>query len=241
MIEVATAVDTDRIDQLEAKIDRLTEQIEFLAATARAEELRRLQWDELRHELAPIAGEAFEIVSRELDEVKDFVEPADGIRVMKRLARNLPMIERGLDQLESIQDLAADIGPLTGEITLRLMRTLDEFERKGYFGFAQSGMGVFDRVVTSFTEEDVEALGDNIVLILNTVKEMTQPEVMQLLQRTATGVRNAEPTDVGLFGMMRRMRDPKVRRGLGRMIEILESMGEGGNAEVPTNDEEDDD
>ena len=33
-------------------------------------------------------------------------------------------------------------------------------------------------MVTSFGEDDVAALGDNVVLILNTLKEMTQPEVM---------------------------------------------------------------
>ncbi len=236
---MATTVDLDRLDLLEAKIDKLSTQLDYLTEASRDEQLRRRQWDELRHDLAPIAQEAFAMLSEELDEVRDFVEPQDVVRVMKRLARNLPAIERGLDQLESIQDLAADLGPLTGEITLRLMRALDAYEQRGYFGFAKGGLEVVDQVVTSFSEDDLAQLGDNIVLILNTVKEMTQPEVMRLLARTASQVRTAQPTEVGLFGMMRRMRDPQVRRGLGRMIEILQSMGEGPEpATDTTNDNE---
>ena len=240
---MTTAVDIDRLDALEEKLDRLADQVALLTEYAQDDRMRRRQWDELRSELTPVAQEAFASLSRELDDVRDFVEPRDVLRVSKRLARNLPAIERGLDQLESLQDLLADVGPLSGEITLSLMRMLDEFEQKGYFSFAKGGIGVLDRVVTSFSQDDIDQLGENIVLILNTVKEMTQPEVMRLLQRTATHVRTSEPTEVGLLGMMRRMRDPRVRRGLGRMIEILESMGENdrgdpASAGAATNDDE---
>ena len=38
--------------------------------------------------------------------------------------------------------------------------------------------------IETFSKEDVEALGDNIVLILETGKEMTQPEIMQMMQST---------------------------------------------------------
>jgi uncharacterized protein YjgD (DUF1641 family) len=237
---MTTAVEQDRLDALEEKIDRLADQVTRLTEYAEDEQRRRRQWDELRTELTPVAQEAFAALSRELDDVRDFVEPHDVLRITKRLARNLPAIERGLDQLESLQDLVADLGPLSGEITLNLMRMLDDFEQRGYFTFAKGGMGVLDRVVTSFSEEDVTQLGDNIVLILDTVKEMTQPEVMQLLQRTASGVRTSKPTEVGIFGLLRRMRDPQVRRGLGRLVEILESMGTttDGPAAVTTNDDE---
>ena len=108
-------------------------------------------------------------------------------------------------------------------------RLLAEAEARGYIEFARSGAGVVDRVVTSFSEEDVEALGDNIVLILETVKEMTQPEVMRMMQSTFHEVAEVEDVDgepPGLFALMREMRDPQVRRGLARLIAVLRSMGE---------------
>ena len=79
-----------------------------------------------------------------------------------------------------------------------------------------------------FGPEDVEALGDNIVLILNTVKEMTQPEVMTMLRRTAISAQSidsslAEPPS--LLALAREMREPEVRRGLGRTLSVLRTVG----------------
>ncbi len=49
---------------------------------------------------------------------------------------------------------------------------LTQLESKGYFGFMRQGAYVVDQVVTSFSEQDVKQLGDNVVLILNTVKAL---------------------------------------------------------------------
>ena len=104
---------------------------------------------------------------------------------------------------------------------------LVEAEGRGYIDFAKSGVGVVDRVMTSFSQDDVEALGDNVVLILETVKEMTQPELMQLMRSTLHEVNEIEETGPppGMFELMRQMREPEVRRGLSRMVALLRSMG----------------
>jgi uncharacterized protein YjgD (DUF1641 family) len=128
--------------------------------------------------------------------------------------------------------LAADIGPLTGAVVETLMERLDDMEQRGYFAFARGLWSVSERVITSFSEDDLQQLGDNIVLILNTVKEMTQPEVMRLLQRTAHEVRSAEVEEIGLFKMMWRMRSPAVRRGMSRMLKVLESFADAGAPET---------
>ncbi len=62
-------------------------------------------------------------------------------------------------------------------------------------------------------------LGDNVVLILNTVKALTQPEMMNLVNNLTQGFHEAEdqaeelPTST--FGLLKQMRDPDVRRGSG--------------------------
>jgi len=106
-------------------------------------------------------------------------------------------------------------------------------DQKGYFGFARSGMHVVDRIVTGFSEEDVEALGDNIVLILETVKEMTQPDVMAALYHMIEAVQRqqklleSEPEKPpSLFRLARRLRDPEIRRGMGRALDTLSAVAE---------------
>lgn len=216
----------DRLAALEAKLDAVADQVGYLAEATRDAEVRRAQWDELRSDLTPVVGEAFQMVSAELDDVRRFVQPSDLWRLGKKVARNTENIEKLFDQIEGLSDLASEIAPLGRDMFLTAMTRLDEMERKGYFSFASSAMGVLDRVVTSFSQEEVDQLGDNIVLILNTVKEMTQPEVMQLLRRTAHEVREAEVEEIGLIRLMWRMRNPAVRRGLSRMLKVLESFAD---------------
>jgi uncharacterized protein YjgD (DUF1641 family) len=128
-------------------------------------------------------------------------------------------------------ELVTDLAPVAEEAMTSLTEILAEAERRGYFGFARSGMGVLDKVVTSFSEEDVEALGDNIVLILDTIKQMTQPDVMAMLQRTVDVAREPEPAEPpSLFALLKEMREPEVRRGLARAISMLRSVG----ADTPT-------
>jgi len=123
-------------------------------------------------------------------------------------------------------DLVEDMAPVAREALNSLTETLAEAERRGYFGFARSGMGVVDKVVTSFSEEDVKALGDNIVLILETIKQMTQPQVMAMLQRTVDVVGEKEPAEPpSLFALLKELREPQVRRGLARAISMLRSVG----------------
>jgi uncharacterized protein YjgD (DUF1641 family) len=84
--------------------------------------------------------------------------------------------------------------------------------------------------VESFTEDDVRQLGDNIVLILNTVKAMTQPEIMNLVNNVTVTYREVEqqpdelPTSV--VGLMRQMRDPEVRRGLALTMRVLKAVAQ---------------
>jgi uncharacterized protein YjgD (DUF1641 family) len=236
---VATLTAEDRLAALEAKLDAVAEQVGYLADAARDTEVRREQWDGLRADLTPVVGEAFQMVTGELDDVRRFVQPSDLWRLAKKVARNTENLEKLFDQIEGLSDLASEVAPLGRDVFTTAMTRLDELERQGYFAFASSAMGVLERVVTSFSQEDVDQLGDNIVLILNTVKQMTQPEVMQLLQRTAQEVREAEVEELGLVRLMWRMRNPAVRRGLSRMLKVLESFADATPATLAEIDETD--
>ena len=128
---------------------------------------------------------------------------------------------------QSYSELVRDFTPIASQSMATLSLFLAEAEAHGYVGFARSGMGMVDRVVTSFDEEDVEALGENIVLILETLKEMTQPEVMQMLKSTFSQVNEAEEPDEppSLLTLLRELRTVEARRGLYRLVVALQSLG----------------
>jgi uncharacterized protein YjgD (DUF1641 family) len=213
--------------ELNQKVDALTAQVAFLAEEARLEKRRRQEWDELKGDLTPVMGEMYRLSVQQLDEVEGYVQLEDMIRLLKRLMRNTRNFEELLDQLEGMVDLGREVGGLSDSMFMLLMNRLDDMERKGYFTFLQGGMEIADQVVTNFTEEDVKQLGENIVLILQTMKDLTQPEIMQLLSTTATVMREDDvPEDVSMFYIIRQMRDPEVKRGLARTLNVLKTFSE---------------
>ncbi len=215
------------LEELNRKVDTLTTQVDFLAEEARVEQRRRQEWDELKSDLTPVASEVYQLSVRQLDEIENYVQLEDIIRVSKRLMRNTRNIEQMLDQLESLADLTREFGPISDGVFLSVMTRLDEMERKGYFAFLQGGMEIMDQIVTNFSEEDVRQLGENIVLILETVKEMTQPEIMTLLSSSAHVIREDDvPEDVSMFAILRQLNDPAVRRGLAKTLNVLKTVSE---------------
>lgn len=215
------------IRELNQKVDALTAQVAFLAEEARIQQHRRREWDELKSDFTPIVGDVYRLSVEQLDEVESYVQLEDILRLLKRLARNTRNLEQMLDQFESITELGRNFSQLTQDAFLTLMGRLDEMERKGYFTFLQGGMDIFDRIVTSFTEEDVQQLGDNIVLILQTVKEMTQPEIMHLLQNTASVMREEDVAEnISLLSIIRQLNDPAVKKGLAKTLTVLKTVSE---------------
>lgn len=213
--------------ELSRKIDALTEQVAYLTEQARQAERARAEREELMHDVAPIASEAMRLAAEHFQEVEPFVRLDDLLRLLKKLARHTPHIDWLLDQLDSVTELAAVAGPISKEAFGTAERALMQAERKGYVAFARGGMQIVDNIVTSFSEDDVKQLGDNIVLILRTVKEMTQPEVMNFLRSTVNlAEKKAEgPVDISYRSLLGQMRDPNMRRGLAVAMKVLSGIG----------------
>lgn len=212
---------------LNQKVDQLSEQLTFLTEEAQLQRRNRQHWDELKNDLTPVASEVYQLSVRQLDEIESYVQLEDILRVSKRLIRNTRNIEDALDQLESFSDMMREIGPLSDEIFLTLMTKLNEMEKKGYFSFIQGGMEIMDEVITNFSEEDVRQLGENVVLILQTVKEMTQPEIMTMLRSSATALRDeGVPERVSMLDILRQLNDPEVRRGLSKTLRVLKTFSD---------------
>jgi uncharacterized protein YjgD (DUF1641 family) len=217
--------------ELNRKIDLLTTQVQFLTEQALVAERQRQERAELMNDVMPIVNDAFRLSVEQLEEVQEYVDLADLLRLLKRVLRNGPTFERLLDQLESGMDLVQTVGPLTDNAFGKVVDVLQTAEQKGYFAFARGGMQIADNVVTSFTEDDVRKLGENVVLMLNTVKDMTQPEILGLVRSIVaeSEVEIAKPVNTSLPALLGQMRDPDVRRGLALTMRVLKVVGSQGN------------
>ena len=236
MAEVPESVaDIDRLDELNRKLDQLTvsvaalgEQVAYLSEKAYEDRRRQREWDELREDLTPVINDVYAVTVEQLEEIQAYVQLEDVAQLAKRLARNTRTFNELLDQVESANDFVKDFAPLSQDMVEQAILMLNDMEQKGYFGFVRQGQYVMDQIVTSFTEDDVRQLGDNVVLILNTVKALTQPQMMDLVNSLTSGFQavegEADELPTSMFGLLREMRDPEVRRGLAITMQVLKKV-----------------
>lgn len=217
-----------QMDELNQKIDTLTAQITYLTEQARMAELAHQSKEELYEIALPIARSAMDLAAIELVEVQNYLDPKDLVRMLKKIIRHLPQLEILVDQIDAVTDLVDVVTPVTKEVVDKVSSLAEDLEQKGYFAFARGGSRMIENVVTHFSEEDVNRLGDNIVLILNTVKDMTQPEILTFVRNTLV-VAEAEvqkPVSTSMFSLLKQMQDPAVRRGLALTMRVLHVIGE---------------
>ena len=216
------------IVDLNQKIDHLTAQVAYLTIQTQINEKQRANREELFRDLAPIANQAFHLTIEQLEEIQDYIDLGDLLRLFKRLMRNGRNLEKILDQLESVTDLAATLGPLSDEAFSKVVDTLTSLEQKGYFKFAGSSIQIFDKIVTSFGKDDFQNLAENVEMILKILKEMTKPEIMNFTYKTLLAVENEveKPVDSSLLGLLRQMGDPAFRRGMAQSMRMLQIIGD---------------
>lgn len=226
-----TVDSADRIAELEGKLDAMSTQLDIVVSELLEQRVRREQWTELVADATPLAGEAMAIASRELEDVQEWVEPSDMLRLMRRILRNTNNIEDGIAKYESAMEFIEDVGPLTSGAFLKLLELFDEYERRGYFEFATAGLGVIDRIVSNYTKEDVEALGDNVVHMVDIVKNLTQPEMLAVAERLLEVVQRQQQVEAlepqeppSLFALAGKMRDPDVRMGMARALNTFKAV-----------------
>ena len=127
---------------------------------------------------------------------------------------------------EMVMELGQDLMPMANGIIHLTSDRLQEFEEDGTLDFVREGVKVMQRVSSALSPEDVRLLGENIVHILMTVRNLTQPEILNLADRATTALtEKASPTPVGTLGLLRAMRDPEVKKGTGVLLELLRSLG----------------
>ncbi len=208
---------SQKIDQLAAQVACLTEQAQ----------LAQRQRSELLQDLLAAGSDGDGAAGAEFGGLEQYALPADLVRLLKRVVRDGPIFERLLEQLESVTELADTVMPLAGPAFEQATTAMDALDRRGYFVFARGGLRVVDNVVTSFGEEDVRQLGDNVVLILRTLKELTQPEILNLAHNLVQVIEQEKitPADTSLMALWREMRDPNVRRGLALTLRVLRALG----------------
>lgn len=142
---------------------------------------------------------------------------------------------------EKTEELFAEMMPIAREVIRTTTAKFDELEKKGYFAFGGEVVKVAQRVVESYSPADVRQLGDAVVSILDTVRAMTQPEVLAVMGEASEVLHHADAAQpIGLMGMVRATRSEDVQRGMAIVMELLKKVGKGAHAMSAKQSEEGD-
>lgn len=203
-------------ESLHTKLDYLVSQMEVQAR-------RQQEMDDLKNDVIPIANHLIKLSIDELAEVGTEFRLEDLLFLVKRLLRDTQLLVDLLDRVEGMVELGDELQIMGRQIFHQASLELDRLERKGYFAFARSSWAILGRIVEEFDEEDVNALGENIVTILATIRNLTQPEIMSMTNNALQALQETPAPDknVSVISLVRDLSDPKVRKGLARLLNLV--------------------
>ncbi len=219
---------------LEAKIEALDKKVDLLLSYINEQRLRNQSIEDLVGDLSIVGKDMYDSAVTSLDEQSVEIDPSTVSNLLIKLLKNIPNFNVILETFESVVDLTKDAGPIVNEVIIDVTKKLHEFDQKGYFEFASETLSILDNVVAHFSIEDVKLLANNAVTILETVKSLTQPEMMQAISNAVQVFSSIEQDNIPSYSLTRamlEMRKPEMKKALGFSLVFLKNISQNTNTE----------
>lgn len=212
---------------IQPQIDEINQKLDLVLHYVNQQRLKSETIEDLVTDVSIIGRDIFHDAVNELDN-QNIELNIDEIKILIfKLIKNTGNFVTVLSAFESLNDFFKDAGPVANEIMIDVIKKMHEFEKKGYFEFIKELMKVFDNIITNYSGEDVRLLSDNIVTIMDTIKNMTQPEMLGAMNNAVNIYKNLNPDDVEEYSMwkaFREMRTPEMKRGIGFIMLFLKNL-----------------
>lgn len=212
---------------MQVQIDEINGKVDIILEYVNQQRLKSSAMDDLIADLSIIGKDVYDSAVEELDNQAVEIDPDELRSLGIRLIKNISTFNSLLSTLESANDFIKDAAPIANEVIIDFTKRLHEFEVKGYFEFFSEIGNVIDKIVTHFSKEDVHQLADNVVTILETVKSLTQPEMMKALNNGIKVYSSLEMENIpeySMFKLLKEMRKPEMKRALGFAVIFLKKL-----------------
>jgi len=214
----------ERLARIEARlegVERVEKQLQVFAEP----------WDnvsDLGRDLSLLTEPGVKKLTEELVEVETGFQLEDFFALLKRLLPGLKYLTWSLEQLENLVDWWQDMEPLLKLGVPRVIDYLDELEQQGIFRINAAVLQMYAKIAAHYRPEDIEAIGDGFVQMHGIVKKLSNPELIQFLDKlidVPMQVRLEEARPVGPLGLAWRMRSQECKEGLGVLLELTRALG----------------
>ena len=211
---------TQQIAELNQKVDTILEYVN-------QQRLKSQAIDDLVADVSIIGKDAYDSTVKALDEHEVVLDPDQLRELAIRFAQNIGNFNTLLDTMGSAMDLVKDVGPIANEVIIDTTKKLHEFEQKGYFEFMKEFGAIIDNVVTHYSVNDVRMLADNVVTILDTLKNLTQPDMLKSIDTAVKVFANMETENIpeySIFKVMREINKPEMKKAWGFLFTFMKNM-----------------
>jgi len=209
-----------RIDALDNKLDLVLEYIN-------QQRIKSEVVEDLISDVSIVGKDIYDASVKELENQSIEIDP-DQLRLLGlNLVKNIGNFNDVMVLFGSVLDFLKELGPIANELIIDLTKKMHELENKNYFAFFGELTKVLDNVVQNFTPADIRHFADNIVLIMQTVKNLTQPEMLTALNN-AVKVYGSVGTETipqySIWKVLKEMKTPEMKSAMGFMITFMKSL-----------------
>jgi len=185
--------------------------------------------DDLVADLAIIGKDMYDSSVVLLDEHVVEINPDEVKLLVIKVLHNVKNFNLLLDTLESATDLMKDVGPIAHEVIIDFTKKMAEFEQKGYFEFV-AGMGkIVDTIIVNYKKEDFVHLCENIVVILDIAKNITDKRMLSSVNQALVALNNTEAKHVkplSLWKLFKEMRSPQMKQAMGFAVSLVKNLSD---------------
>jgi len=214
-------------DNIQEQINEINRKLDIVLEEVMAQRETRQSIEDLTTDLTIVGKDVFKSTVTELDNAGVEIDGEAVKQLMLKMVRNVDTLNEMFEMLESANDLVKDVTPILHQMGLDGIHLMNEFEQKGYFEFMKEAMKIIDNVVTHFSVEDVKLLADNVVTILETVKNLTQPDMLKAINSGLVVYKSIEIDNVeeySIWRAMKAMNSKEMKKGIGFMITFLQNI-----------------
>ena len=214
-------------DNTAKQIEELNQKVDTILEYVNQQRLKSQAVDDFVADVSIIGKDAYDSTVKALDEHELVLDPDQLRELGIRVAQNVGNFNTLLDTMGSAMDLMKDVGPIANEVIIDTTKKLHEFEQKGYFEFMKEMGTMMDNIVTHYSVEDVRMLADNVVTILDTVKNLTQPDMLKSNDTAVKVFSKMETENVpeySIFRVMREINKPEMKKAWGFLFTFMTNM-----------------
>lgn len=210
------------------KEDLILEKLGKIEAELAVMREAREPMDDLVRDLNPIMKQALYVLIDEFKDVEDNFQLEDLVPLAKKFLTNVKNLTWALESLETIIDMWHTMEPMMKSALHHTVRKLGELEQKGVFRTYEAMLEVRGKIAQHYGPEDIEAMGDSFVALIGLLKKMSDPKMLELLEKLTDlpgniDLEGAKP--VGMFGVVGALSDSEVKDGIGVAMQMVKALG----------------